>query len=1280
MKRVKPVINPSRMELFTLRLMVVVGLICMFLFLREIFSTSAEYKLLYVMLLVTIVFSCLKFLHEWIHYLFITVPGKPQREKVYTVDIFTTFFKGEPYEMIEETLIAIKAITYPHQTYLCDESDDPYLKNFCKEHGIHHVTRVVKVDAKAGNINNALKQSSGEICVVLDPDHVPFPDFLDPIVDHFNNPEIGFVQIVQAYKNYNGGLIAKGAAQQTFQFYGPIMMTMNKYGTVLAIGANCTFRRSALDSIGGHAAGLAEDMHTAMQLHAKGWKSVYVPAVLARGLVPSTLSAYYSQQLKWARGVFELLVTSYPKLFWKFTWQQKLHYGIIPMHYLSGLIFFISFLIPVLSLILYTSPINLDFLNFMVFALPLSIMAILIRLYVQNWVMEEEERGFHVVGGLLMIGTWWIFLLGLVYTLLRKKVPYIPTPKDGKESNNWRLSIPNLCIITISMFAIIYGLNQDYNPYNLIMAGYAGVNCIILLFSVIASRQNQFRAYKSHHPILASSVGQVSSFKRSFWLLRRRIYSEVRSRALIVTLLIVGLTIFKMNSQSHVNEDVFLKNSRKDILIPGVFAPQHPNGLSSVQLVKQLESESKLHFGIISLYLAWGDQPESDLPVKLLDSIYNSAALPMITWEPWQSLFDKNLNRNDQAKKSKNGRDKNNDGQDIESKVFSNILSGQYDTYLDRFSKQIKALQRPVFIRFAHEADNPQYPWSAAGGNTAEEFKAAWRYVHDYFDRNQAHNVIWVWNPWKPEAVNRYFPGRQYVDWIGVTNLNYALKNSDKVSYSMAQLYQPFRKTSVFKMGLPVMLAEMGSLATGAAQDEWLSKAFKDISTSFPEIKAFVLFNSGLDKSTPDPDGKMLDWRINNLKNTGLEIKQTNKELFWLKTGELKKVSSAVSHEKRINTAFINQIKGVNYAKGQNWSTNGHALKKKEIIADVLSMKSMGMNTIKYYGLNFYDQNVLNVARENELQVTFSFWMPDHPEFSSGNKALDQLSEKIIEAVAKYKSDKNIVMWNLANTPLSEMAWRYHKPDLFYAKQVYISWLKALINKIKMADPTRPVSVDIAIDDSLHENVNLMSKQVPEIDCYGLVSNNDQAHSVSAVKALKVPYFFSKITAAAYLDQMGIQTGTFVANWQDEKSSGYVTFDGLKDDSGLNKFEFYRLANRWKGSPLPQALPAIKILLPATTITANMPATFHAVIYVNNQWAFGDAQQNISFKWELIKHDEYGNPLQVKTLGEGSSMTLRVPENPQRYKINLYATRGSQVKLVQSKLNIPLSKVPEVLN
>ncbi|CAG5010124.1 hypothetical protein DYBT9275_04649 [Dyadobacter sp. CECT 9275] len=552
---------PTKKELITLRVMILIGCVAIVFFLYSVLNRAVHgYAPLYWMLMVTFLFTCLKLLYEWYLYLYITVPATPPLTSDFTVDVFTTFCAGEPYEMILETLKAVKAITYPHETYLCDEANDPFLKEVCHQLGIHHITRTCKTDAKAGNINNALKQSAGELCLVLDPDHVPAADFLDHVVPHFVNPQIGYVQVVQAYRNADESLIAKGAAQQTYQFYGPMMMTMNKYGTVQAIGANCTFRRTALDSIGGHAAGLAEDLHTSMRLHAKGWKSVYVPEVVARGLVPSTLSAYYKQQLKWSKGVFDLFVTTYPKLFSQFTWRQKLHYALLPMHYMSGIIYLINFLIPVIALCFGASPMHMDISEFGLAVFPLTASIVLIRLFVQWWVMEDEERGFHIVGGLLLIGSWWIFILGLIYTIVGKKVPYVPTPKDANEANNWPLNIPNLIVLVISAIAISYGLLTDWNPYNLVMSGFAGLNCLFMCFSIAASRQQQFRLLRANHRWLDALMGRVQVVKGILWTLRRQLYTGLRNTSMLVMLLLLGVWIYSAKFKFLGNEPGFDRN------------------------------------------------------------------------------------------------------------------------------------------------------------------------------------------------------------------------------------------------------------------------------------------------------------------------------------------------------------------------------------------------------------------------------------------------------------------------------------------------------------------------------------------------------------------------------------------------------------------------------------------------------------------------------------------------------------------------------------------------
>ena len=101
--------------------------------------------------------------------------------------------------------------------------------------------------AKAGKINRALAATTEEFVLVLDPDHMPFPEFLDRVMGHFDDDRVGFVQVSQAYYNQRRSFTAAGAAEQTYAFYGPGQMGLYGHGACVAIGANCTFRRSALD-------------------------------------------------------------------------------------------------------------------------------------------------------------------------------------------------------------------------------------------------------------------------------------------------------------------------------------------------------------------------------------------------------------------------------------------------------------------------------------------------------------------------------------------------------------------------------------------------------------------------------------------------------------------------------------------------------------------------------------------------------------------------------------------------------------------------------------------------------------------------------------------------------------------------------------------------------------------------------------------------------------------------------------------------------------------------
>jgi cellulose synthase (UDP-forming) len=374
-----------------------------------------------------------------------------------SVAIFTTSSPGEPYAMFERTLAAAREIHYPHTTYLLDDTCDPRFGELARAMGAVHLEIVGVPGAKAGKINAALEQTSEEFILVLDPDHVPLPEILDRVLGYFDDEAVGFVQVAQNYYNAPRSFVARAAAEQTFSFYGPILQGMHGTGTTVAIGANCTFRRSALASIGGHGIGLAEDLVTSIRLHAAGWRSVYVPEVVARGLVPEDLESFLEQQLKWARGVYEVLLKEYPRAFRRLTWHQRISYLMIGTYYLVGLTTPIYLTIPLLYLVSGVQPAAMFLREYLVHALPVGLFGILIYRLAQQWLVDPmRERGWHWRGMLLKLGCWSVYLKGLILALGNVAVPYIPTAKERRTGNFLRLAAVPLSIVSISAAAVCW--------------------------------------------------------------------------------------------------------------------------------------------------------------------------------------------------------------------------------------------------------------------------------------------------------------------------------------------------------------------------------------------------------------------------------------------------------------------------------------------------------------------------------------------------------------------------------------------------------------------------------------------------------------------------------------------------------------------------------------------------------------------------------------------------------------------------------------------------------
>jgi cellulose synthase (UDP-forming) len=358
--------------------------------------------------------------------------------------------------MFERTLAACRRVRYPHTTYLLDDTRDPRFRELADRHDAVLLELLDVPGAKAGKINRALACTSEDFVLVLDPDHIPFPEFLDRVMGQFDDEHVGFVQVSQAYYNQTRSFTAAGAAEQTYAFYGPGQMGLYGHGACVAIGANCTFRRTALDSIGGHGIGLAEDLVTAIRLHAAGWTSVYVPEVVSRGLVPEDLGSFYRQQLKWARGVYEVAFTELVSLAGKLRWRQRLSYLTIGTYYLFGVTTPLFLLIPYLFLWTGIQPATMRFAEFLTVGAPVAVVGIALYLVMQRWLCDRvTERGLHWRGLMLKIACWPVFLAGTALAVVRADIPYIPTAKEAVRGRFIRLAWPQLLLLLVYVITVL---------------------------------------------------------------------------------------------------------------------------------------------------------------------------------------------------------------------------------------------------------------------------------------------------------------------------------------------------------------------------------------------------------------------------------------------------------------------------------------------------------------------------------------------------------------------------------------------------------------------------------------------------------------------------------------------------------------------------------------------------------------------------------------------------------------------------------------------------------
>jgi cellulose synthase (UDP-forming) len=379
-------------------------------------------------------------------------PPLPDR----TVDVYIATY-NESVGLLRDTVVCSMSMTYPHTTYLLDDGNRTEVRALARELGCEYIARTDRNHAKAGNLNNALKNTKGEFIVTLDADHVPMPDMIENLIGFFADPAVAIVQSCQDF--YNQDSFQHVAPrhdsyvwQQQELFFSVIQPGKDAYNAAFYCGSPAMCRRASLEEIGGFATEtITEDMHTGLRLQKKGKKVLYYNKTVAWGLAPQTFAGFVTQWRRWGHGAFQVLRCENPLFGKGLSIAQRICYFSSFYFYWMSYQKLVYILTPIFCLVTGIFPLSTQPGSFARYFLPYLVLNLLATANLQGgmiaFVLSEQ---FNVVK--------LSALLGSLKGLLHSDSKFAVTPKSRAAGARWSQVWLQLALLSGILAGLVVGL------------------------------------------------------------------------------------------------------------------------------------------------------------------------------------------------------------------------------------------------------------------------------------------------------------------------------------------------------------------------------------------------------------------------------------------------------------------------------------------------------------------------------------------------------------------------------------------------------------------------------------------------------------------------------------------------------------------------------------------------------------------------------------------------------------------------------------------------------
>jgi cellulose synthase/poly-beta-1,6-N-acetylglucosamine synthase-like glycosyltransferase len=349
--------------------------------------------------------------------------------------------------VIDRLIEAVCAMEYPREKLEIQVLDDSTDETQAVAAGIVaryaalgnpivYIHRTNRMGYKAGALDAGLKVAKGEFVAIFDADFVPPKDWLMKVIHHFAQPEIGMVQTRWTHLNRDYSTLTQIEA---------ILLDAH---FVLEQGARCRsgeyfnfngtagmWRVKAISDGGGwqHDT-LTEDTDLSYRSQMAGWKFKYLPEVECPSELPIEMTAFKTQQARWAKGLIQTSIKILPLVFKskigkREKWEAVQHLTANLSYPL--MIIMTAFLLPAMVVRFYQGWFQMLLIDFPLFAASTFSIAVFYLvsqriLYPKNWLKTFLYLPFLMALG---IGLTVTNTKAVMEALVGIKSPFVRTPK-----------------------------------------------------------------------------------------------------------------------------------------------------------------------------------------------------------------------------------------------------------------------------------------------------------------------------------------------------------------------------------------------------------------------------------------------------------------------------------------------------------------------------------------------------------------------------------------------------------------------------------------------------------------------------------------------------------------------------------------------------------------------------------------------------------------------------------------------------------------------------------